>query len=150
MPCADEQCGMTIMWTFVGLGIPLFPVMAAELRIRHRGYGYDRPASPSTLMQHLHTTIALVLHACTTQGWQRHNSALFCFSKSVSDVHRENCLPVRSAQSRSLVLFSPGLSNGSPVRRLRVLFPVIKDQMKRKTCKYSDLGRHCEDPTDRG
>jgi hypothetical protein len=31
----------------------------------------------------------------------------FVFPKSMSDVHRENCLLVRSAQSRVLLLFSP-------------------------------------------
>jgi hypothetical protein len=103
------RCRTAIMWALVGLGIPLFQAMAAELRIRHRGYGCEGTASPSTLMQPLHTRIALVLHACTPQGWQD-MSALFGFPKSMSDVDRDNCLLVRSAQPRFLLLFSPAMS----------------------------------------
>ncbi len=62
------------------LGIPLFPVMTAELRIRHCGYGgCDRAASPTTLMHHLHTTIALVLHAATDSGLAKSQFCLVLF-----------------------------------------------------------------------
>jgi hypothetical protein len=72
---------MTIMWAFMELGISLFAVMAAELRIRDCEYGCDRAASPKALMQHLHTTIALVLHSCTDSGLAKTQFCLVLFFK---------------------------------------------------------------------